>query len=211
MRYLVFAYYMILFLSSISAIKNFKKLPKSFKIFGLLVVCTFVFELLAFYLAKTRHNNIVVYVSWMPIEVILMVWAYYTFHTDSVFRKTTVALMLLFLIYFISELVGLNFKVFPNNLIMIENIVLYAIAAYSSYLILRKQLYIEIKKNCMIWINMGLLFFLSTTFFVWGFNHLIKTNEVNLISRVTLVISNIVLYSIFAMSFFKINLHSDVE
>ena len=94
---------------------------------------------------------------------------------------------------------------------MIENIVLYAIVAYSCYLILRKQLYIEIKKNCMIWINMGLLFFLSTTFFVWGFNHLIKTNEVNLISRVTLVISNIVLYSIFAMSFFKINLHSDVE
>ena len=209
MRNLIYVYCIILLLASLLAIKNFNKLNKSLKIFGILVIATFVFELFAFYMAKTRHNNIIVYVVFMPIQIILLNFAYYTHQKDSLFRKVSISLTLIFLFYFITQIGGLNLSVFPNKLIMIENIILCFIVAYSSYLIVSKQHYIEIKKNPLIWINMGFLFFLSTSFFIWGFHHLIKTNEMNLISRFTLIISNIILYSILALSFFKVNLKSE--
>lgn len=210
MRNLIYVYYIVLLLASLFAIKNFNKLNKSLKIFGLLVVLTFVFELCAFYMAKTRHNNIIVYVVFTPIELILINFAYYTHQKDSLFRKTSIALTLLFIVYFITQIGGLNLSVFPDKLIMIENIILCIIVAYSSYLIVSKQHYIEMKKNKMIWINMGFLFFLSTSFFIWGFHHLIKTNEINLILRFTLIISNIILYSTMALVFLKVNLKSEI-
>jgi hypothetical protein len=210
MRNLIYVYYIVLLLASLLAIKNFNKLNKSLKIFGILVIATFVVELFAFYLAKTIHNNIIVYVVFTPIQIILINSAYYMHQIDSLFRKTSIALTLMFIVYFITQIGGLNLSVFPDKLIMIENIILCIIVAYSSYLIVSKQHYIEMKKNKMIWINMGFLFFLSTSFFIWGFHHLIKTNEINLILRFTLIISNIILYSIMALVFLKVNLKSEI-
>jgi len=209
MRILIYIYYIVLLVSGFLVIKNFNKINKSLKIFGILVIVTFVVELFAFYLAETRLNNIVVYVVFLPIQIILINWAYFIYHKDSLFRKTTIILTLLFIVYYTFKIVGLNLSVFPDKLIMVENIILCFIVAYSSFLMVSKQHYIEIKKNQLIWINMGFLFFLSTSFFIWGFHYLFKTNEVNLILRCTLPISNIILYLILAFGFFKVNTKSE--
>jgi hypothetical protein len=209
MRILIYVYYIVLLVSGFLAIKNFNKLNKSLKIFGILVIVTFVVELFAFYLAETRLNNIVVYVLFLPIQIILINWAYFIYHKDSLFRKTTIILTLLFIVYYLFKVVGLNLSVFPDKLIMVENIILCFIVAYSSFLMVSKQHYIEMKKNQLIWINMGFLFFLSTSFFIWGFHYLFKTIEVNLILRCTLPISNIILYLILAFGFFKVNIKSE--
>jgi hypothetical protein len=210
MRYLFYAYYITLLLSSALAIKKFNKLNKSLKIFGVLSIATFVFELLAYAMAITRFNNIIVYVVFTPIQIILITMAYFTYHKNTLFRKIAVFLMFLFLVYFINTVFGLDFTVIPNKLFMTENIIICFVVAYSSYLIVSMDQYVEIKKNPLIWINMGILFFLSTSFFIWGFHYLIKTNEINVISRFTLIISNIILYSILALSFFKSNLKSEI-
>ena len=136
--------------------------------------------------------------------------AYFTYHKNTLFRKIAVFLMFLFLVYFINTVFGLDFTVIPNKLFMTENIIICFVVAYSSYLIVSMDQYVEIKKNPLIWINMSFLFFLSTSFFIWGFHYLIKTNEINVISRFTLIISNIILYSILALSFFKSNLKSEI-
>lgn len=210
MRYLIYFYYFILLFSSFLALKHISKLNLVLKLFGILVLLTLIVESLAFYFAISQHNNILVYIVFMPIQITLITMAYYTYHKNTLFRKTVVFLMFLFLMYFINTIFGFDISVFPNKLIMIENIIICIVVAYSSYLIVSIDQYVEIKKNPLIWINMGFLFFLSTSFFIWGFHYLIKTNEINVISRITLIFSNIILYSVLALSFIKSNLKSEI-
>jgi len=209
MRYLIYVYYIVLFLASFFAVKNFKLLNSTLKFFALLVIVTFVVELTAYNLAISKGNNIYIYVLFMPIQLILINLAYFCYHVGVFFRKIVVSLTFVFFAIFLIFFKGINFTEFPIKLIMIENLIVLFIVIYSSFLIINKEQYAEIKRNNLIWINMGFVFFVSTTFFMWGFHFLIKTSQINLISRFTLATANIILYSTMAYSFFRANSKSE--
>lgn len=203
MRNLNYVYYLILLLSSFVAIKNFKVLNVALKFFALLVLVTTVIELLAFNFAITRKNNLYIYIIFMPIQMFLVNLAYFSYHFDTLYRKIVIALTSVFIFCFIVVFKDFSCTEFPTKLMMIENLIIFFIVTYSIFLIIRKEHYNEIRKNNLIWINMGFVFFLSITFFIWGFNFLFITSEINIISRFTLIISNIILYSTMAFTFFR--------
>ncbi len=209
MRYLLYLYYVILFFSSFLALKNINRFNSEFKFLGFLVFLTLIVELLAFYFAISQHNNILVYIVFMPIRVVLINLAYCSYHKDAITKKISISLVLVYLAYYINDLCELNLNVFPNKLILIENIILYILVVYSSYLIVSKEYYNSLKENKFLWVNIGYLFYFSVTFFVWSFHFVIKSNDINLISRITLIILNIMLYFIFTLSFSKVKLKSE--
>jgi hypothetical protein len=209
MRYLLYLYYVILFFSSFLALKNISRFNSEFKFLAFLVFLTLIVELLAFYFAISQHNNILVYIVFMPIRVVLINLAYCSYHKDAVIRKISISLVLVYLAYYINGLCEIKLNVFHNKLILFENIILYILVIYSSYLIISKQYYNSLKENKFLWVNIGYLFYLSVTFFVWSFYFVLKTNDINLISRITLIILNIMLYSIFTLSFSKVKLKSE--
>jgi hypothetical protein len=209
MRYLLYLYYVILFFSSFLALKNISRFNSEFKFFGFLVFLTLIVELLAFYFAISQHNNILVYIVFMPIRVVLINLAYYSYHKEARIRKISISLVLVYLAYYTNGLCEIKLNVFPNKLILFENIILYILVIYSSYLIISKQYYNSLKENEFLWVNIGYLFYFSVTFFVWSFHFVLKTNDINLISRITLIILNIMLYSIFTFSFSKVKLKSE--
>jgi hypothetical protein len=209
MRYLLYLYYVILFFSSFLALKNINRFNSEFKFLGILVFLTLIFELLAFYFAISQHNNILVYIVFMPIRVILINLAYCSYHKHAIIRKISISLVLVYLAYYINGLCEIRLNVFPNKLILFENIILYILVIYSSYSIISKQYYNSLKENKFLWVNIGYLFYFSVTFFVWSFHFVFKTNDINLISRITLIILNIMLYSIFTLSFSKVKLKSE--
>lgn len=210
MRCLIYLYYLILIYSSLVAIKNHYKLSSAIKYFGVLVLFTLIFELFALYMAISRSNNIIIYVVLMPVRVFLINLANFKYHANALFRKTSMLLLVLYLIYYIDFVSTMSFMVFPNKLIMIENLVIYVIVIYSSYLIIGNGDYSSLKRNSFLWINSGYLFYLSTTFFIWGFHYLFKTNEVNLISRSALTISNIILYLTIGISLLKFRANNEL-
>ncbi len=146
----------------------------------------------------------------MPVRVFLINLANFKYHANALFRKTSMLLLVLYLIYYIDFVSTMSFMVFPNKLIMIENLVIYVIVIYSSYLIIGNGDYSSLKRNSFLWINSGYLFYLSTTFFIWGFHYLFKTNEVNLISRSALTISNIILYLTIGISLLKFRANNEL-
>jgi len=146
----------------------------------------------------------------MPIRVVLINLAYCSYHKDARIRKISLLLLVFYLTYFIDFVSHMSFMVFPNKLIMIENLVIYAIVIYSSYLIIGNGDYSSLKRNSFLWINLGYLFYLSTTFFIWAFHYVFKTNEVNLISRSALTISNIILYLTIGISLLKFRANNEL-
>lgn len=210
MRYLIYIYLLILIYSSLVAIKNHYKLSSAIKYFGILVLITLAFELFAFYYAYSRSNNIFIYVILMPVRVFLINLAIYKYHENALFRKISILLVVFYLIYYIDFVSHMSFLVFPNKLIMIENLVIYAIVIYSCYLIIGNGDYSSLKRNSFLWINLGYLFYLSTTFVIWGFHYIFKTNEVNLISRIALTISNIILYLTIGISLLKFRANNEL-
>lgn len=209
MRYLLYLYYVILFFSSFLALKNISRFNSEFKFFGFLVFLTLIVELLAFYFAISQHNNILVYIVFMPIRVVLINLAYCSYHKNAMIRKISISLVLVYLAYYINGLCEIKLNIFPNKLILFENIILYILVIYSSYLIISKQYYNSLKENKFLWVSIGYLFYFSVTFFVWSFHFVLKTNEINLISRITMMILNIMLYSIITLSFSKVRLKSE--
>jgi hypothetical protein len=209
MRYLLCFYYVILLISSFLALKNISRFSSEFKFFGFLVFLTLIVELLAFYFAITQQNNILVYIVFMPIRVVLINLAYCSYHKDAIIRIISISLVLIYLSYYINGLFELKLNVFPNKLMLIENIILYVLVIYSSYLIISKQYYNSLKENKFLWVNIGYLFYFSVTFFVWFFHFVVKTNNINLISRITLIILNLMLYSVFTLSFSKVKLKNE--
>lgn len=203
MRNIVYAYYLILLLSSFVAIRNFRVLNSTLKFLALLVIVTTVVELVAYHFAISQWNNLFVYVLFMPIQLILINLAYCHYHIGKIFRKIVICLTFVFLFFFFVFVTDYNFTVFPIKLMLTENLIIFCTIIFSSVLIINREQYTEIKKNNLIWINMGFVFFISTTFFIWGFHFLFKTKEINMISRFTLVISNIILYSSMAFTFFR--------
>jgi hypothetical protein len=209
-RCLIYLYLLILIYSSLVAIKNHCKLSGAIKYFGILVLITLAFELFAFYYACSRSNNIFIYVVLMPVRVFLINLAHYKYHENALFKKTSILLLVFYLIYYTNFVCNMSFMVFPNKLIMIENLVSYAIVIHSSYLIIVNGDYSSLKRNSFLWINLGYLFYLSTTFVIWGFHYVFKTNDVNLISRSALTISNIILYLTIGISLLKFRVNNEL-
>jgi len=208
MRYLIYLYYFILLFSSFFALKNISIFDRVFKLLGILVFLTLIFELLAYYFAISQHNNILVYITFMPIRVIWINLTYCSYHNDAVIKKMSISLVFIYLAYYANYLYTMNLNVPPNKLILIENIILYIVAVYSSYLIISNENYNSLKDNKFLWVNLGYLLYFSVTFFVRSFHFAIKTIDINLISRITLILFNIILYSIITLSLYKVKLKS---
>jgi len=208
MRYLIYLYYFILLFSSFFALKNISIFDLLFKLLGILVFLTLIFELLAYYFAISQHNNILVYITFMPIRVIWINLTYCSYHNDAVIKKMSISLVFIYLAYYANYIYTMNLNVPPNKLILIENIILYIVAVYSSYLIISNENYNSLKDNKFLWVNLGYLLYFSVTFFVWSFHFAIKTIDINLISRITLILFNIILYSIITLSLYKVKLKS---
>lgn len=85
---------------------------------------------------------------------------------------------------------------FPATLILIENVLLYVIVIISfMHLVYDKEIE-SIYSQGVFWVNVGFLFFLTSTFLVWGLhNYVIEKKSIYLLFKIVLPLSNVFLYS----------------
>jgi hypothetical protein len=201
-----YTYYFILILSCVLAWLNFKKFDASFKILAVLLTLTVFTESMAYYYAIKYRNNSIVYSIVTPIQFYL----FSAIYSVQLSHERVMKYVLWFFILAFSFITIYKFSTedmfarFPTGLVMIESLFLYILVLMSFLYLAYENGSQLLVNNGMFWLNTGLVFFLTSTFLIWGFHEiLIDKKNINAIFKFVLLFSNMILYSFICVGIVK--------
>lgn len=201
----MFLIYIALMLSALLIyIGNRKNLPGSFVFLALLLALTLISELVKIFLKRHEINTSFMDHFFQPAEFVLISTVYY--HAFYGLRnKSMVKIMIpLFIVaaFFVSTFID-GWNAMNRSSFLMESFILVVYAVIYMLEILNKPANENLLKKPFFWVNTGILFYCSGTFFQVGLHEYFENRnpalakELNLINQVL----NYLLYSSFIAGF----------
>lgn len=197
-----YPYFVILAFAILAGIVKFNNLIKSSKVFLLLLIFTFLFEVFSFIYAKINATNLVFYNLFIPIEYCFIAFGFY-FELYKKWIFYTIILVFCYMIgfSFFSSIV----ENFYTNTLLLNFYLTILLCLFSLYSLLRLETDKDFIDFPIFWVSCGFLLFCILNLFVFGtYNFLVKavTNKfIDKIFNYIRVYSNYMLYSIFIIVF----------
>lgn len=194
-------YFGLLAIVATIGILRYNKLNTSNKAMLLLVFITILSEGVATYLKIVYHTNVIVYHVFGPIEVALIVWAFFS---EFQWRKLLVLIVMLVFFGIINSFFIQSYKqVFNSYFFVLDAFVAVLLSITYLFKLLNQKEFYKFTDYPMFWISTGFLIFYLTNLIMLGTFNVVKIeNEYifNLFLQIRTV-TNLLLYILFGVSF----------
>ena len=177
---------------------NYKKLTVPFKRLTIFMSCVLCSEFFA-NLMYDSGNNRVVYHILIPCQIIFYSLIFSSFRKNKVVFIIIAAILVLFSIFnavYIQTILD-----FPTYPLMLLSIALTMATLFDFKRILESPSNMNIIKLPEFWMNIGTLFFFSTTFFIFSFDNLYTYMKPKYISGFIIIV-NVIMYGSYALSIY---------
>jgi hypothetical protein len=176
---------------------NFQKLTLTFKFIVALLVLTFTSEMVAHLFALLYNNNYPVFHVFNPLQYTLISMAFYHVPNAGRFLKSFAVIsaisLILFAIY--KVLFDNALHTFPSYILQLESIFILVLVILTFQIIINDDSIEPIYSRSLFWLNLGLMFFFSTSFLIWSFHKtFINHFELDRLAFKFLLIQNYFLY-----------------
>lgn len=201
-----YIYYLILIIGCIIGWIRINQITTSFKVLTVLLLLTIITEALAYYFAINFRNNSIVFAIYTPFQFYLLCAMYYLqLRSVALIKYFIVLSVIAFSLFSIYKFITADMSYrFPVSLILLENVLLYILVLSSFMHLVYNSEIGSIYSLGFFWVNLGFIFFLTSTFLIWGLhNYLIEKESVYLLFRILLPLSNIFLYSSICVGIIK--------
>lgn len=185
----------ILSIATILAMIRFRSLDKGGRIFCLLLFLTFISEHTAYWLARTKGNNILVYHLYNPVEFFML--ALYFNETIDIFKKKKIGIYIgiaALLLGVVNSLYIQHIDEINTYYLLFEGLCIISISLFSFYQIMLKDTYTSPIKDPHFRISFLLLFYWCITFISWGVYETVTVDKHAIIITYILWVANILFY-----------------
>lgn len=197
-------YYLALIFSVLTGLISIPFSDKGFKAVSLLLVITFISEIVAKCLVSSAgFSNNIVYHIFTPIEFLLYAIVYNYFLKSQKWKKILITFVVFMIICEVTNSIFLQgLKQTNTNTIILESIMLIILSLRLFLKIREAAIFQNILHSGIFWFNSAVLIYYSINILVWGF-HSIKVyqliNPPTIIYKLLLLLSGL-LYITFAVS-----------
>lgn len=200
----VFTIYLVCLLAlGILGLIRYKKLSPPLKVAVMLTLYWLLSELSSRFVALFRVNNLIVYHIYLVAHYIFVVGVFYRQLVSQRFMKA----FMWFSVVVAVLGTPLNMIFFqpwnrlPTNLILIISVFIIALVLFSYKSMLENPKPIPLFRQGQFWFNLGLLFFYSSNFFLFGVHNFVLISGYPSILRTWLFIANMVMIACFFLAF----------
>lgn len=152
----------------LTSIFRWRMLKHSERIISVLLMCTVLSEIFAYYFMTRYSNNMYVYHVFSPLEFVF-ISVYYN-QTVSFLKRNYIGILIAFLGCVAALVNALHFQpidTFPSLFLLFEGFIIIILSLLSFFDILYKEDY-KLVRNPQFWITFNFLIFWSFTFLIWG-------------------------------------------
>lgn len=155
--------------AALCSLRIFKRLDTASKIFSILLCCAFINECAAYYLAKTRHNNLALNNIYCFIEFGFL--SLYFNQVIDVFAKRNIGIYIgiagisvgIFNALFVQSISAIN-----SYFLFLEGVCVLGMSLFAFSRLLTREDDLNLFRHPHFWFLCILIFFWCITFFMWG-------------------------------------------
>ena len=183
-----------------------KHLIKNYLFVLILVVVSLIVEIISYTIIKYfNSSNIVLYNIYMIIETLLISAFYFSYVDKKSLKITILIITSMFITASIIELIIQKKNTMSEISLTFEALFAISMAVITFHQILQKQLYLNILKAPILWINSGFLLFFAGNLFVFLFSKFLHEFAQKAFYEIWGFhsILNIILYILISIGFWK--------